>query len=716
MVFTIEHNANPFQQGLLVGAFQYGDHQYNRAAVPSMCTHLPHVRLNVSDHTQAVLTVPYLSEFEYWGGSDSERDHVLGRFALTQVLGTPALAGSSTPVFKVYFHLENISVFGRSPIGGTTFIVPQAGVGSSRIPGSSNAEAELRSNGKFSGILATAATLPGAVGRAFPSLRPFMGSATWFLNATAKAASAFGFSKPVQTSPLQNVMRHTNFFENVCDVPLTATVVGGFQSNSVAVSSALGGTDLDEMAFDTILTRPSQIFRGSIATTDSHGTVEYASKVCLMHKWFRAPGGVEPGNIAIPRGSSTAAAFLPSTLLFVGQHFRYWHGDLVYKVSFAKSKFHTGRVMFTFIPDYQQVSTASTYGDIGFAGGPVPGLFNTDLQPTQYSLIFDLKDGNEFEFEVPYIAPVSHVGINDSTGFVSMQVMDPLIANGESSTTINFIVEVAAKPGFYFSGLSVPGQPIWPDDSPPTPVIQFQSGVGAKAIEASQHSVGEKFNSIKQMLMCMTYRRYDLANGLTASGVIPFWPCAPAWGDGNPLAVNGQRNWALPRSGMFAQCYAYGIGSTMLYWYPNLGVNSGARVVLNERDNNSARIGTVPGVYGQAITSPTRAYGGLTVTNGIGMYKLPMLSGGPRFRMGDFNTSGIDRDWDVSASTYTTTSNTVKVIYNFLHRNNNGSTVTGFWGVCADDDARCAAWIGPCPLVLSNSATTVDNWWAGTPT
>jgi hypothetical protein len=42
-----------------------------------------------------------------------------------------------------------------------------------------------------------------------------MGSATWFLNASAKAASAFGFSKPVQTVPLQNVARHTNFYECV---------------------------------------------------------------------------------------------------------------------------------------------------------------------------------------------------------------------------------------------------------------------------------------------------------------------------------------------------------------------------------------------------------------------------------------------------------------------------------------------------------------------
>jgi hypothetical protein len=675
---------------------------------------LPHVRLDVSMNTQAVLRVPYLSEFEYWGPSDSERNLSMGLFSLTQLLGTPSLAGSNTPVYKVYLHMENVQLLGRRNIASTTFIVPQSGVARARIPGSSNSEEELKSNGKFSGVLATAATLPGAVGRAFPSLRPFMGSATWFLNASAKAASAFGFSKPVQTVPLQNVARHTNFYENVCDVPLTATVVGGFQTNSVAVSAAVGGTDLDEMAFDTILSRPSQIFRGTLTTSSAHSEVRYCSKVCLTHMWFRASSAVDGGNVSFPRSSATHTAVIPSTLLYVGQHFKYWHGDLVYRVTFAKTKFHTGRVMFSFIPDYQQVSTANTYADVGFSGGPVPGTFSSNLQPSQYSVVFDLKDSSEFEFEVPYIAPLPHVGINDSLGFVAMQVMDPLVNNGESSSTIDFIVEVAAKPGFYFAGMCIPGQPAWADDS--NPQIEFQSGTGVKSVDASQHSVGEKFSSLKQLMMTMTLRRYSLGNGVTTSGIIPFWTCVPAWGTGTPFVANGSRVWAMPRSGMIAQCYAYGIGSTMMFWAPNIGGNSTARVVLGDRDNNTPKVGNVPGIYGQSLTSSCRAYASVLPPQPTGLFKLPMLSGSPRFRMGDFN-SGVGglRDWDINVSTYTTTSNSVKAIYHWMHRNDNGAPVQATWGVCADDDARCGAWIGPCPMLLNSPDTTTDTWWNGAP-
>lgn len=722
LVFTVEHNCNPFHQGILVSAFQYGANQWSRLK-PYACTHLPHVRLDVSHNTQSVLRVPFLSEFEYFGSSSSEVGHVMGTFGLVQLLGTPSLAGSNTPVYKVYCHLENIQLFGRVPVAGTTFIVPQSGL-ATRLNGRSNAEEELASNGQFSGVLATAAKLPKAVGTAFPSLKAFMAPTTWFLNCAAKAASAFGFSKPVPSAPLVRQLRFPNFCENVCDVPAPASVVGAFQTNTVAVSDAVGGTDMDEMAFDNVLTRYSQVFRSAISTSDPHGTVEYVSKTCLTHFWWREPSaGSNRGNIAFPRGSTTSAAVYPTTLLNFAQHFRFWHGGLKFRVTFAKSKFHTGRVMFSFIPDFQQVSTANTYADVGFSGGPVPGLFNSDLQPSQYSMIFDLKDGSEFEFEVPYIAPVSHLGINDSTGFVSMLVMDPLVNNGESSPIIPFIVEVAAMPGFYFAGVGAPGQPTWADTLEPViqfesglSDVEFQSGVGASTIEASQVSVGEKFNSLKQIIMLHSPRRYAIANATTHSGTIPFWTCVPAWGDGNLLVSGGTRNWALPRSGMIAQCYAYGIGSTLLYWHCAPNTNSGAKVVLNQSDNNTTTVGTVPSMYTQALTSPTRAYAQIMQNQWQGMFMLPMLSTTPRFRMGDFNTGTNARDWNPDSVTpYTTSSTSVKAIYNWLNRNDNGSSVQGAWSVAAADDARCAAYIGPPPMILANAASANAVWWSGNP-
>ena len=60
-VFSVEHNANPFHQGLYAASFQYGAGQFNRGSRASMCTNLPHVRLNLADHTRVELRVPALS-------------------------------------------------------------------------------------------------------------------------------------------------------------------------------------------------------------------------------------------------------------------------------------------------------------------------------------------------------------------------------------------------------------------------------------------------------------------------------------------------------------------------------------------------------------------------------------------------------------------------------------------------------------------------------
>lgn len=715
LVFTIEHNANPFHQGLLVAGFQYGSGQFWRVLRPSMVTHVPHVRLDLATNTRAVLRVPYLSEFEYWGSSDSEIGLSMGLFALIQVLPTPTLTNSATPVWKLYLQLENVEVFGRVPVLTPSFIVPQSGVAATMPGRASVAEAELKANGSFSGVLRAAAALPAAVGSWMPSLAPFTGTATWFLNCASKAASAFGFSKPVDSSSVVRQIRYPNWCEGNIDIAAPSAAVGAFLGNSVSISPALGGTDLDEMAFDTILTRYSQIFRGSMATTNSHGECLYASHVCLAHMWFRSPGvATNGGNISIPRGSTTQFAVIPSTLMYFGQNFRLWHGGFKYRVSFAKSKFHTGRVMFSFIPNYRQIPNTSRYFDAASEGGPVPAEFSLDLQPSQYTKVFDLKDDSVFEFEIPYIAPVSHLGYNDSMGFVSMQVLDPLINNGESAPSISFIVEVAALPGFYFAGISQPGQPVCADNV--QPAIEFQSGVGASSRDASQFSVGEKFMSAKQLAMYPTWNRVDTANGALVSGTVPPWPSVASWGPGTTaLAVDASKAFAFSRAGLVAQCYAYAVGSTLLT-IDRAGFSAGSRVaVIQTRADNGLppAASTVPSQYVARLTDPNLVCSRLSPVSGGGTYLLPMLCGGPRFRVGDFNTDTAARDFTMATNTYTTTSNTCKVLYNITVNNTSGATIIWNYATSAADDARCAAYIGPCPLVLANTGTTTSSWYTG---
>jgi hypothetical protein len=71
------------------------------------------------------------------------------------------------------------------------------------------------------------------------------------------------------------------------------------------------------------------------------------------------------------------------------------------------------------------------------------------------------------------------------------------------------------------------------------------------------------------------------------------------------------------------------------------------------------------------------------------------------------------RDWAPSNAieVNTTFSQPMKTLYRVAIRNNDGTNRSYFWGVSAADDARCAAFIGPCPMVLGNPLSTQNTWW-----
>jgi hypothetical protein len=709
--FILETNANPFHQGLLVSSFQYGnsDSQYRRYDKPQLCTHLPHSRLNMSEHTQSTLIVPYLHEFAYIGRSVSEADVVYGRFGLNQVLDTP-IVGSAIPVYKLYLALEDIELVGHTTMSTPSTIIPQGG-----------ADKELEENGKLSGILATAARVPRSVRRAYPSLAPFASPVEWFLKASAGAAAAFGFSAPVDAGPILKVNK-VGAYEHTCDMVRPATTVGGFQGNKVGVSLEASGTDVDEMAFDNILTRYSQIFRGTLAVTDSHGTFVYASHVCPLHFWYRTSTARPGFNAQLPDSSAAAAIVYPSTIMYFAQHFRLYHGGFKYRVTFAKSKFHTGRVMFSFIPGYRDVRNFGSYSGIG---APLPPTFTADIQPTQYSLIFDLKDSSEFEFEVPFFAPFPLVATSDTIGGVSMVVMDPLVANGESATEIEYIIEVAALPGFYFANVTTPGQPVHDDNVelvvlqggvPPTEgQLVSQSDLMAPSKDVADVTAGEKFMSAKQLGMLNTTNRFSVpANGFS-QGHIPHFSVIPAWGVTSPIAANVLRAFPIPRAGVVASCYAFCVGGTTAsIRNPQVGAFfTGAYLLSNDN-------GTATTALGVPCLRSINGASGLKASNaepsGTALYHVPTYNAAMKCRVGDMRgavdaTQTRNYTFANSASNISRTARNVGV---WWIRNGNGTAQTFYAGYGMADDARCIGFIGPAPFILANSTTTAAAWEDGT--
>jgi hypothetical protein len=692
LVFTVEHAANPFHQGLLVSCFQYGaGAAYARHSTPWACTNLPHVRLDLSSNTMSVLRVPYLAEYEYWGRATNESTRESGEFNLFQVLPTPLLANSSTPTFKVFLHLEDIELIGRRPVADVVTVTPQAGSLQSR---------ESASVGAASGILEASSTFAKAVGNHMPSLRAFASTASWFLSASSKAAAAFGFSKPVDLGPVLRTIRFPSFFEQSVDSVAPAIVVGGFQSNQVSVHSKSGGSEVDEMSFDTILTRYCQIFRGTFTTAFSHGATIYASAVCPYHMWFRVQGLTSPGgNIALPAFSALGNAYQPSSIMYFSQFFRYFHGSFRYRVTFAKSKFHTGRILFTFVPGSVAQPNVSSFANAGSAPTPFAGR----LQPSQLSKIFDLKDGNCFEFDVDYIFPTPYATVTSSLGAVSMQIMDPLVNNGESFGTISYLVEVCAKPGFHFAGLKSPAAPAFSQFGSP---VVLQAGTGVVAEDVADLTVGEKFMSAKQLAMAATVRRFDNANATITTTALPYWTSNCTWPTASAAIDTATRDSPLTRSAMVAACYGYCVGSTLLTVHSPLSAASAIKVYVEDADFNFAVSGP-SSIY--RSDSPAHS---VSVLSQLGLsggtYLLPTLS--PTLR---FDPAGLTNIYSYGGSLPALFDTPISTTYKLAVRNNDGAARNIYVGVAAADDARGLAYLGPPLCLLRTSAAGATSWTTG---
>jgi hypothetical protein len=164
-----------------------------------------------------------------------------------------------------------------------------------------------------------------------------------------------------------------------------------------------------------------------------------------MAFWFRAYGALPAVNFFPPRVAPVGTnSIQPSHLFFAANSFKQWRGGVKFRFTFAKTKMHAGRVMVAFAPDnftknlVDMVST-STIANVAAYGANGP-------DPFAYSAIFDLKDGNVFEFEVPYISRTPYSNIGTSIGSLVMYVVNPLVAPSVVSDTIDVLVEVAGMP------------------------------------------------------------------------------------------------------------------------------------------------------------------------------------------------------------------------------------------------------------------------------
>lgn len=696
LVFTLQVGATPFHQGVLAMNWQYNattsdSDKFIRSVRSETCTNLPHVRMDLSTDTMVQLKVPFLAPGEFTKVGATATTAPYGVLAINSILPVPTVAGISAPSYTLLMHIEDLELFGAVP-QSSSGVALQSGKKLSPVTEEFEQEAY-----PFSSSAMALSRSVKWVGKGIPALSSISGPTSWFLEKAAGAIRSFGFARPQICDPVQRMVRYDTICENNVDLANSGVVLGPISQNTLAVSPMFGGTDVDEMSLAYLCSQYSQITTFPIATTEAAGTLKYVTPVSPSTMWFRISSGNPYCNVPPPVIAPTSTnAFQPSGLFFFGQMFKVWRGGLKFRFTFSKTKMHGGRVMLVYRPDENNYSE-SVFGTRPTLSVADYGASGPD--PFGYSTILNLRDGNVFEFEVPYISSFPYTPFSSFTGTLAMYIVDPLQAPAVVSSTINVLVEVKAGSDFEFA---IPRTPLYPAHVGGTITLQSAKRLATSAETLSQHTVGESINSVKQLISIpkVTFANVTSASGLATT--IPPWFYQPRPSFLVPAPTTHITE-SFSFGGNIATCYAFVKGGTdyHIYDYLNIGAAISARPV--------STTGTLPTVNQSPALWPPESNNPRVTNSSTGALhlRLPAYQGAVRLPASVLNgVASTGSSWGPNGfnnpSTPFNRFGPMTMYRVTIASSNNGLMQ---FSRAAADDAGLAHYMGPPPLLLLSTNT-----------
>lgn len=344
--------------------------------------------------------------------------------------------------------------------------------------------------GTLSGIASAVSTLASNVGSAFPSLSSITKPVTWAADIAAGVATYFGFSKPVDLSvPTCIFDVPARGYTNVTGVD-AGVVLGSYPQNEIENRTDVFGTDADEMSLNYVCGRPAIFEKGTWESGSPSGT--------LLTNW-----PVQP----VAYDLSAYVNNCPTPLSYFSSFFRFWTGSICYRITFAKTAFHTGRVNIIYKPYYTNVDG------------------NMEVVDDCYKLQVDLSETSEISFSVPWVSNLPWRQPTESNGAIFVYIQTELnVASDMVCPNIEYNVWHWSHSSFKLAGPDkVPQAITWSEAQPPSmPHAQLRTETAKQNInaigdvpsmlpylensgmECGKASVGEVITSLRQVVKRFT--------------------------------------------------------------------------------------------------------------------------------------------------------------------------------------------------------------------
>jgi len=500
--FHIVVNATRFASGRYGMYFVYTGGSEQQNAGPWFNAHarsfvqrsqLPHVEFDLACDTSATLKIPWVNSLLFTPLStftktvsnvDTRVQGDLGFFFIAPVTNNTQLRPSTESAkFTIYYRFTDITLVGASSI-------PQM---------DAHFEAKSKNAGPVESMAKKISRLSNVMGRV-PLLSAFAGTTKWAADITADAASVFGFSKPTNDSTHMRVKRKPIAGVANVDSLDNSDHISLFTTNQVANDPSFSGTEVDELDLSSFVQRWTMLLDSNWIGTNLSGDVLYDLSL--------SPGAMTRTSLV---GSETV--YDHSHMAYISSLFEYWRGSLVFRFTFVKTEFHSGRIEISFLPVYNDNST----------GTVVPEFLHRDIVDIRYNSTITLK--------IPYTSPANYLptgwskssGYGRSFGRLQVRVLDPLVNPTSVSSTVPILVEVCAGDDLEFAyprqieQVCVSGLQPQMNDCSITEKMIGNTQSKPPTLAYANSSIGEKITSMRQLLkrFTSTVNRVTPVNGST---------------------------------------------------------------------------------------------------------------------------------------------------------------------------------------------------------
>jgi len=570
MEYRLQVNTNGFQQGrLIMYSYPYAgsaDPTYTFRKGNIRCSHqFPHVELDMSCDTEAVLEVPYVSPFSF---SDLTLPQTAThRLAIIVYAPLKTGLGSTAVTWTLY---------GNYKTRTAKLYNPTAPAFVTQVPQSAILDAEKAQAMKPGAILKSIGSFASMVSENVPVLKPLAKPVSWITDLAAKGLSSFGFSRPSSTTTYAKVVTKALADQITVDGLDTAESAAFTKKNELQYYPDIAGMPVDEMALDSILTR--------FVYTD---TVECSTSTAANTQLWSFE--LTPSNM----GTQVATLHYGHPAYMMSYLFRSWRGNLRIRFKAVKTTYHSGRFAVVFYPGAENSSDPKGHARY------------------VHQDIIDLAKGSQWTFEFPYTSQNCYEFSEIKTGTVYLILLSKITAPDTCSAFVNFIIETAMAPGAEFiqpvgtavraqdAAIADPAEPRRHQMLPSGSIMESYSGIRQKPqmmvdnakvdpcevhpkmliggdcahhlqLNTAAACVGEKLNSVRQLIKRPS-QFCEVATG-TTDGVVNPWLIA---GTNSAATTTIQPDWldafrplfAYERGGMIVRLRGTSTINCGPYWY-----------------------------------------------------------------------------------------------------------------------------------------------------